>query len=66
MANWNVNVGLSLSISYDDIEADSKEEAEEIAKDRALEDIEFNNCDCDPTPFVYCAYTDEEMEEGYE
>lgn len=58
---WNVSVGLRLSIDYDDIEADTREEAEEIAKDRALEDIDYNNCNCDPTePIVYCAYTDEE------
>lgn len=33
---WNVSVGLHLSIDYDDIEADTREEAEEIAKDRAV------------------------------
>lgn len=39
MAKWNASVGLQLSIDYDDIEADTREEAEQIAKDRALEDI---------------------------
>ena len=38
---------MSLSIDYDDIEADAKEEAEEIAKTRASEDIDYNNCDCE-------------------
>lgn len=47
MAKWNASVGLQLSIDYDDIEADTQEEAEQIAKDRALEDIDWNNCECD-------------------
>lgn len=38
---------MSLSIDYDDIEADTKEEAEEIAKARASEDIDYNNCNCE-------------------
>lgn len=32
MAKWNASVGLRLSIDYDDIEADTQEEAEQIAK----------------------------------
>lgn len=28
MSKWHVSVGMSLSIDYDDIEADTKEEAE--------------------------------------
>lgn len=47
MAKWNASVGLRLTIDYDDIEADTKEEASQIAKDRALEDIDWNNCSCD-------------------
>lgn len=47
MSKWYVSVGMSLSIDYDDIEADTKEEAEEIAKTRASEDIDYNNCDCE-------------------
>lgn len=47
MAKWNASVGLQLTIDYDDIEADTKAEAIQIAKDRALEDIEWNNSDCD-------------------
>ena len=57
MAKWNASVGLQLSIDYDDIEADTEEEAEQIAKDRALEDIDWNNCECDAdNPIVYCCY----------
>lgn len=63
MAKWNVDVGLRLSITYDDIEADSKDEAIQIAKDRALEDIDWNNCDCDANPIVYSCY-EEESEDG--
>lgn len=60
MAKWNVSVGLQLSIDYDDIEADTREEAEQIAKDRALEDIDWNNCECDMgNPIVYCCYEEE-------
>ena len=60
MAKWNASVGLQLSIDYDDIEADTQEEAERIAKDRALEDIYWNNCDCDvDNSIVYCCYEEE-------
>lgn len=47
MSKWSVSLGLTVYIGYDDIEADSREEAEQIAKDRALEDIDYNNCDAD-------------------
>ena len=47
MSKLYVSVGMSLSIDYDDIEADTKEEAEEIAKVRASEDIDYNNCNCE-------------------
>lgn len=47
MSKWYVSVGMSLSIDYDDIEADTKEEAEKIAKTRASENIAYNNCDCE-------------------
>mgnify|MGYP006986373393 CR=1 FL=1 len=46
MAKWNVSVGMMLSIYYDEIEADTEEEANEIAKTRAEEDIDWNNCEC--------------------
>lgn len=58
---WNVSVGVRLSIDYDDIEADTREEAEEIAKHRAEEDVYFNNAEWDGTT-VYCAWSDEEEE----
>lgn len=62
---WNVSVGLRLNIDYDDIEADSEEEAKEIAKERALEDIDFNNATLDEYGGVdvYCAWSDEADEE---
>ena len=47
MSKWYVSVSMSLSIDYDDIEADTKEEAEEIAKTWASEDVDYNNCDCE-------------------
>lgn len=54
VAKWNAGVGLQLTIDYDDIEADTEAEAIQIAKERALEDIEWNNCDCDASnPIVY-------------
>ncbi len=64
MAKWNASVGLQLSIDYDDIEADTREEAEQIAKDRALEDIDWNNCEFDTgNPIVYSCYEEEPEDE---
>ena len=60
MSKWYVSVGVLLSIDYDDIEADTKEEAEEIAKSKALEDIDYSNCVCDTGyPIVYCCLEEE-------
>lgn len=56
MSKWNVSVGLTVYVDYDDIEADSREEAEQIAKDRALEDIDYNNCNAYEEPAVYSCY----------
>ena len=64
MAKWNASVGLQLTIDYDDIEADTKAEAIQIAKDRALEDIEWNNSDCDvDNTIVYSCYEEESEDE---
>lgn len=62
---WNVSVGVRLSIDYDDIEADSREDAERIAKDRAIEDIDFYNADIDEYGgvTVYCAYPEDDEDE---
>lgn len=61
---WNVCVGLCLNIDYDDIEADDEEEAKQIARERALEDIDFNNAELDEYGgiTIYCAYPEEEDE----
>lgn len=61
---WNVSVGLRLTIDYDDIEADSQEEAEAIAKERIIEDIDFNNAEFDEYGgiTVYCAWSDDDTE----
>ena len=59
---WNVSVGIRLTIDYDDIEADDREEAERIAKERAEEDIDYRNAEWGGTT-VYCAYPNEESEE---
>lgn len=54
---WSVSVGLRLSIDYDGIEADTQEEAEEIAIEKALEDIDYNNASCDESDIiVYTAW----------
>lgn len=58
---WNVSVGVRLTIDYDDIEADSREEAEQIAKERAEEDVDYNNAEWSGTT-VYCAWPNEETE----
>ncbi len=58
---WNVSVGMRVNIDYDDIEADSKEEAEAIAKERAQEDIDYNNCNADTSGIiVYVAYSEDQ------
>ncbi len=56
---WNESVGVMLSIEYDDIEAETEQEAKEIARERAEEDVDFNNANLDHL-MVYCAYNDEE------
>jgi hypothetical protein len=60
---WNVSVGVSLTIDYDDIEAETQEEAEEIAKEQALEDVDFNNAELDGID-VYCAYPNDSLCDG--
>lgn len=61
---WSVSIGLHLSIDYDDIEADTREEAEAIAKERAVEDIDYCNAELDPYGVtVYTAWSDDEVEE---
>lgn len=62
---WNVSVGLRLYIDYDDIEAETQEEAEEIAIEKALEDVDYNNASCDESDvIVYAAWpVDEEEDE---
>jgi hypothetical protein len=60
---WNIYVGINLSIDYDDIEAETREEAEEIAKDRALEDVDYNNATLDESDvIVYTAWPADEEE----
>lgn len=61
---WNVSVGVRLNIDYDDIEAGSIEEAKQIARIRALEDIDFNNAELDDYAgiTIYCAWPEEEDE----
>lgn len=60
---WNVSVGVRLSIDYD-IEAETEEEAKQIARIRALEDVDFNNAELDEYGgiTIYCAWPDEEGE----
>lgn len=61
---WSVSVGLRLSIDYDDIEADTQEEAEEIAIEKALEDVDYNNASCDESDIiVYAAWPENEEED---
>ena len=64
MPKWNASVGLQLTIDYEDIEADTETEAIQIAKDRALEDIDYSNCECDTSdPIVYCCYKEDSDEQ---
>jgi hypothetical protein len=59
---WNVSVGVRLTIDYDDIEADTEEEARQIAEERAEEDVYYNNADWGGTT-IYCAWPNEEEED---
>lgn len=65
MKKWNVSVGVRLSIDYDDIEADDIEEAKQIARLRALEDVDFNNAELDEYSgiIIYCAYPEDEEDD---
>ncbi len=59
---WNVSVSARLTMYYDDIEADTEEEAMDIAKERADEDLWFDNAAFDG--FSSCiAWSDEEEDE---
>lgn len=61
---WSVSVGVRLSIDYDDIEAETQEEAEEIAIERALEDVDYNNATCDENDtMVYASWPNDEEED---
>lgn len=40
---YNADVTLTLDIQYRDIEAESEEEAKFIARQRAYEDVDWNN-----------------------
>lgn len=44
---WNVSVSVMLTMDYDDIEADTEEEAKDIAKEKADEDLWFDNATFD-------------------
>ena len=57
---WTVCVGMKLTIEYCDIEADTEEEAEEIARMQAEEDIDWNNAEFDGTTVYTCYPNDEE------
>lgn len=46
---WYASVDLTVTIDYDDIEADTEEEAVQIAKERARKDIDYNKCDASLT-----------------
>ncbi len=60
---WNVSVGVRLTMEYEDIEADTEEEAIQIAKERADEDLWFDNAMFDG--FGCCvAWSDEEEDES--
>ena len=59
---WNVSVSVRLTMDYDDIEADTEEEAKDIAKEKADEDLWFDNATFDGFSSVI-ALSDEEVDE---
>lgn len=65
MGVWNCCVEFTVGIDYDDIEAETEEEAKQIAVERAMEDVDYNNstdidCRC------ICAWEEEENEDEQE
>lgn len=62
MAKWRASVTLTLNIDYEDIEADTEEEAKRIAEDMAYEDVDFNNCNCDDDATAWVWEQDEDSE----
>ena len=56
---WNVSISARLTMDYDDIEADTEEEAIDIAKEKAEEDLWFDNATFDGFDYGI-AWTDEE------
>jgi hypothetical protein len=62
---WNVSVSVRLTLDYDDIEADTEEEAKDIAKEKADEDLWFDNATFDGFSSVI-AWSDEEEDDQAE
>lgn len=60
---WNVSVSVQLTMDYDDIEADSEEEAIDIAKEKADEDLWFDNATFDGFSSVIAWSDEEEVDE---
>lgn len=58
---WNVSVSVRLTMDYDDIEADTEEEAMDIARERADEDLWFDNATFDG--FTSCIAWSNEVED---
>lgn len=59
---WNVSVSVRLTIDYTDIEADTEEEAKDIAKEKADEDLWFDYVTFDGFPSAI-VWPDEEGDE---
>jgi hypothetical protein len=59
---WNVRVSVKLTMAYDDIEAATEEEAIEIAKGRADEDLWINNATFEGFSSVVAWSEEEESE----
>lgn len=60
---WHVSVSVRLTIDYDDIEADTEEEAKEIALAQADEDLWFDNATFDDLTSCIAWSDDDEDEE---
>ena len=62
---WNVSVSARLTMEYEDIEADTEEEAIMIAKERADEDLWFDNAMFDGFDSCIAWSYDEEDDCGF-
>lgn len=56
---WNACVDMEVTINYENIEADTMKEAEQIAEDMARADMDYQNSDVDYGSVIVFAWESE-------